>query len=147
MEFLSSPLSINIIGGLITAVIIGFIAKMRRFKPIVIKVPIWLIAFIIAVPIIYYVSTFFKPTFPEQITNRHFHTQRIVADGKNFVKCDFDRCQLIFHGHSPFGLEYCTFTDPNIIFDDNANITLFEIQRLWNDPSWHNYMEHAITGK
>lgn len=57
-----------------------------------------------------------------QITGQHFQQERVVLDGKSFVKCDFDRVTLVINGTAPFDLLNNTFVAPILVTSDKPTI-------------------------
>lgn len=148
MDFItenSSNIISIIIGGFITAILMLIISQMRTWTPL--KVPIWVITFIVAIPIIYFVASMSKPLFPEGIVNQVFTKQRIVLDGNQFVRCTFDRCTLIFKGQSSFGFDQCTFIAPVLIFESYAGNTVAQLQKMWSDSLFQPTIQKLIGGE
>ena len=57
----------------------------------------------------------FKNVEPKEVVEgKKFFSQRVILDGKQFVDCGFDHCQLVCLGRRPFYLlhneiQFCTF--------------------------------------
>jgi len=148
MDFIteySSNIISSIIGGFITAILMLIISRMRAWTPL--QVPIWVITLVVAIPVIYFVASMYKPSFPEAIANQIFTKQRIVLDGKQFVRCKFDRCTLIFKGQFPFGFDQCTFITPQIIFESYAGNTVAQLQKMWSDSLFQPTIQNLIGGE
>lgn len=132
----------SIVGGIITAILMLIISRMRTWTPL--QVPIWVITLVVAIPVIYFVASIYKPTFSEGIVNQVFTKQRIVLDGKEFVRCKFDRCTLIFKGQSAFEFDQCTFIAPEIIFESYAGNTIAQLQKLLSDSTFQPAIQNLI---
>ena len=132
----------SIVGGIITAILMLIISRMRTWTPL--QVPIWVITLVVAIPVIYFVASMYKPTFSEAIVNQVFTKQRIVLDGKEFVRCKFDRCTLIFKGQSPFEFDQCTFVAPEIIFESYAGNTIAQLKKMLSDSLFQPAIQNLI---
>jgi hypothetical protein len=57
----------------------------------------------------------FKNVEPKEIVEgKKFFSQRVILDGKQFIDCDFDHCQMVCLGRRPFyflhnEIRFCTF--------------------------------------
>ncbi|GFO62563.1 hypothetical protein M1B72_20820 [Geomonas paludis] len=86
-----------------------------------------------------------KPEKLTPVVDESFVTQSVVLDGKKFIRCEFDRCSLVFNGSANFGLEHCNFTAPKLIFGDSAGITMFQISKMSGDPAFAKMIEMTIN--
>lgn len=139
----STELTIGVIGSLIATAIVFIISWLRKWPPI--PVPLWVIAVFIAFPLIWYVVSQNKYKKLTPVVDESFVTQRVVLDGKKFIRCNFDRCSLVFNGNANFGLEHCNFTAPRFIFEGNAGITMAQISKMSNDPTFAGIIETTMN--
>jgi hypothetical protein len=133
-----------IIGCVLTVILMLIIARMRAWTSL--QVPIWVVTLFVAIPIIYFVASLYKPPLPEGVVNQVFTQQRIVLDGNHFVRCNFDRCTLIFKGQSPFEFDQCTFISPIVIFESYAGTTVAQLQKMLRDSVFQPTIQNLIGG-
>lgn len=76
-------------------------------------------------------------SYPYRIEGQWFYNQRIVLDGYNFVRCRFDRCEIVTSKGS-FVIDHCFFAECTYFFLAEAtkitklyNIFATEAKRLW----------------
>lgn len=137
MEFIrlhQDALIIGVITSLIVAVIIAFISWMKKFPPI--KVPLWVIVIFVSIPLIFFSIITFQGNEIVPVVDQKFESQRIILDGKKFIRCEFDRCVLVFNGRKNFGMEHCDFIAPKFEFGDYATITTFQIKKMLGDKTF-----------
>ena len=145
MDFIHAhwtELLIGVLGSLTATAIVALISWSRKWPPL--PVPLWIIALIVAFPIIWFAMSRFKPVPPIPVVDQNFDSQRVVLDGKQFIRCNFDRCSLVFKGDAPFGLERCSFTAPKLVFESGASVTLFQLRKLRSDPVFDAMIQESI---
>lgn len=59
----------------------------------------------------------------------------VELDGHWFVRCRFEQCVLVFRGVERFGLEGCTFIDPQFVAADVARMVLAQVGGLLDDAT------------
>jgi hypothetical protein len=101
-------------------------------------------ALVVAFPIIWFAVGQFRSVGPINVVDENFAAQRVMLDGKKFIRCNFDRCYLVFKGDAPFGMEKCNFIAPRLVFENGAAVTMFELGRLRVDPIFDAIIMDAI---
>jgi hypothetical protein len=58
------------------------------------------------------------------ISGNNFSDLRVELDGKQFERCTFDRCAIVYKASSPYKLNDCTFSDCSFHFEGAAALTI-----------------------
>lgn len=123
---------------LIPAIVGLIISKAKNIPDI--KIPIWLICFIVAA-IFIHVGVKYYPTKTKDIANKSFGVERIVIDGKFFVNCNFNGTELVFLGELPFSMAKNTFYDCRLAFEGNALLTTKAFTALYSEPGFRQMID------
>src|SRR4051812_5443176 len=92
-----TDLLVGILGSVLATGLVALIAWTRKLPPL--SVPLWLLAFIVAFPIVWFATVKFRSaTGPQAVVDKNFEAQRVILDGHKFIRCNFDRCFLVFKG-------------------------------------------------
>lgn len=65
-------------------------------------------------------------------TEQKFENQTIHLDFNRFVRCNFEKCQLVYHGSHPPQLEECNFNNVQWSFAGAAGQTLNVMAALYH---------------
>ena len=133
---------IGTVCSLFAAAIVMLITWSRKLPPL--SVPLWVVALFVAIPIAIFSVPHFTNKSPKAIVDQDFTLQRVVLDGKKFIRCKFDRCSLVFKGKAPFGFEHCGFTMPEIVFEDAAGTVIYEIGIMSSDPTFASIIQNTM---
>ena len=61
----------------------------------------------------------------QEIKNKTYPPNTVIEiDGKRFIGCTFDHCQLVYRGTDELSFEGCTFIDPDWRFEGPAENVL-----------------------
>jgi hypothetical protein len=58
------------------------------------------------------------------ISGSTFSSVRVELDGKQFERCTFDRCAIVYKASSSYSLNGCTFNECSFHFEGAAALTL-----------------------
>jgi hypothetical protein len=58
------------------------------------------------------------------ISGTNFSNVRVELDGKQFERCTFDHCAIVYKASSPYKLNGCTFDDCSFHFEGAAALTI-----------------------
>ena len=75
----------------------------------------------------------------ETVRGAKFANETVQVDGKEFVGCGFDHCNLIYSGGSPFNFVDTVLHDSEIVFTGPAENTLNTLCGL------HHFGMHAFV--
>lgn len=64
--------------------------------------------------------------------NQEFLNEDINMDFNNFVDCNFNRCNMIYRGYGPIGMQGCSFVDVKWTFSDAAANTVNFMTSLYS---------------
>lgn len=132
---------ISLIGGIIT-IVLGWDDFYKNYLSFQVPIPVWLILLLPFFIVLFFVIL---PTNKKDLKTKElvtiegqtFRVQQIILDGKRFVNCTFDGCELIYKGEDGFSLEKNTFDKlPRIQFIDYAGNTLNTLKMLNDDPDF-----------
>lgn len=65
------------------------------------------------------------------ISGSRFNNARVQLDGKQFERCTFDRCAIVYKATSPYNLNGCTFNDCSFHFEGAAALTVLFMTDLY----------------
>lgn len=68
----------------------------------------------------------------ERIQNQQFVGERVVLDGKHFVDCTFENCDLVYRGGVPPNFIRSDFAAPRFVFEDAAQSTVQFMSAIYN---------------
>ena len=69
-------------------------------------------------------------TEAQVVRNRRFSCEAVVLDGKEFVGCRFDRCELLYSGGPPFFFEESSLDDCKLSFVGRAENTVHALAAM-----------------
>ena len=139
----SMEIIVGVIASLTATAIVLLLSRFCKWKPI--PVPSWVVVIFIAFVLIWGAVSQLRYKKMIPIVDESFVTQRVVLDGKKFIRCNFDRCSLVFNGDANFGLENCNFTAPKLLFKCSAGITMMQISKMSNDPTFSSIIQNTMN--
>lgn len=78
------------------------------------------------------------------IENEEFGVQRVVMDGKRFVKCRFHGTELVFRGEAKSAIEGCILDRPQFAFDGPAAATAVILSNLYKLPQLRPLIDNTF---
>ena len=69
------------------------------------------------------------------IEGKQFLDETIDLDGKWFVRCRLERCEMIFRGERPFAFTNCHLDAPRVRIEGRARMVLAQLAGLLDDNS------------
>lgn len=69
---------------------------------------------------------------PVRIERSTFKNVREVLDGKQYISCVFENCELVFAATAPVGLTNCTFKDVRWTLEGAAALTMQFLAGLYH---------------
>ncbi len=69
----------------------------------------------------------------ETVEGRTFENERVILDGRKFVRCAFTGCTLVYTGTESLGLEGCTMNSCNWSFEGPAGNTLEFMRAIYHN--------------